>query len=108
MSTNVIASGLSPEALAGFKRRERRRLISGLLFSSPFWLGFLLLTAIPMLASVYFSLTNYGVLTAPKWIGLKNYIDLPQDSAWVHALLNTVAYAVLAIPLSVGLGLLVA
>jgi len=108
MSTNAVASGLSAEALAGFKRRERRRLLSGLLFSSPFWLGFILLTAIPMAASVYFSLTNYGVLTAPKWIGLKNYLDLPQDTAWTHALLNTVAYAVLAIPLSVGLGLLVA
>src|SRR5690348_16330885 len=67
MSTMVATPGLSPEALAGVKRRERRRLISGLLFSSPFWLGFLLFTAVPMLASVYLSLTNYGVLTAPKW-----------------------------------------
>jgi multiple sugar transport system permease protein len=94
--------------MAGFKRRERRRLLSGLLFSSPFWFGFLLFTAIPMVASVYFSFTNYSVLTAPKWVGLKNYIDLPQDSSWTKALINTVAYAGLAVPLTVGLGLLVA
>jgi len=108
MSTMVAASSLSAEAMAGFKRRERRRLISGLLFASPFWIGFLLFTAIPMVASVYFSFTNYSVLTAPKWVGLKNYIDLPQDPSWYHSLFNTVAYAVLAVPLTVGLGLLVA
>ena len=108
MSTMVAPASLSAEALAGYKRRERRRLLSGLLFSSPFWLGFLLFTVVPMAASVYFSFTNYGVLTAPKWVGIKNYLDLPKDPAWLHALANTVAYAVLAIPLSVGLGLLVA
>ncbi len=108
MSTMVATTGLSAEALAGLKRRERRRLISGLLFSAPFWLGFLIFTAGPMAASVYFGFTNYGVLTAPKWIGIKNYLDLPKDTAWLHALLNTVAYAVLAIPLTVVLGLLVA
>jgi multiple sugar transport system permease protein len=108
MSTMAASSGLSAEALAGYKSRERRRLISGLLFSSPFWLGFLIFTAAPMAASVYFSFTNYGVLTAPKWVGLKNYIDLPKDAAWLHALANTVAYSLLAIPLTVGLGLLVA
>lgn len=96
------------EAQAGLKRRERRRLLSGLLFSSPFWLGLLLFTAIPMVASIYFSFTNYSVLTAPKWIGLKNYLDLPSDTAWLGSLANTVAYAGLSVPLGVALGLLVA
>jgi multiple sugar transport system permease protein len=108
MATMAATPGLSTEALAGLKHRERRRFISGLLFSSPFWIGFLVFTAVPMAASVYFSFTNYGVLTAPKWVGLKNFIDLPKDAPWLHALANTVAYSVLAIPLSVGLGLLVA
>jgi multiple sugar transport system permease protein len=108
MATTFASPTLSPDAMAGFKRRERRRLLSGLLFSSPFWIGFLLFTAIPMAASVYFSFTNYGVLTAPKWVGLKNYIDLPQDKSWIQALLNTVAYAGIAVPLTVALGLLVA
>ena len=92
----------------GYKSRERKRLISGLLFTSPFWLGLLFFTVIPMIASVYFSLTNYSVLTAPKFIGLKNYIDLPSDPSWLKALFNTTVYAVLSVPLAVGLGLLVA
>lgn len=108
MSASTLVPTLGTDALAGYKRRERRRLISGLLFSSPFWLGFLLFTAIPMAASVYFGFTNYSVLTAPKWIGIKNYLDLPQDPSWVKALLNTVVYAGLSVPLSVSLGLLVA
>lgn len=108
MATTTMTPLLGPQAQLELKRRERKRLLLGLLFSSPFWLGFLLFTAIPMLASIYFSFTNYSVLTAPKWIGLQNYIDLPQDPSWVKALINTVVYAGLSVPLSVGLGLLVA
>lgn len=92
----------------GYKRRERRRLLEGLLFTSPFWLGVLLFTAIPMVASVYFSFTNYSVLTPPKWIGLGNYMQLFDDPDIAKTLLTTVAYAGISVPLNVGLGLLVA
>ena len=108
MNTTFTTLELSAKTQAAFKRRERRRLLSGLVFSAPFWVGFLLLTAIPMLASFYFSFTSYGGLTPPKWIGLKNYLDLPSDTAVVVSLVNTFVYAGLSIPLGVALGLLVA
>jgi multiple sugar transport system permease protein len=108
MTTITATPTLGHQAQAEFNRRERNRQIRGLLFSSPFWLGFILFTAIPMIASIYFSFTNYSILTVPKWAGLKNYIELPQDPVLLKALINTVVYAGLSVPLSVGLGLLVA
>ena len=106
-ATSVVASGKYNVSI-GRKRRERWRLIKGLLFSSPFWLGLLLFTAFPMLASIYFSFTKYDVLTSPKWIGFRNYLQLPQDKALLRALINTVMYAAASVPLSTLLALLVA
>jgi multiple sugar transport system permease protein len=108
MTTTPAAPALGRQAQRELNRRERNRTIRGLLFASPFWLGFLLLTAVPMLASIYFSFTNYSILSVPKWAGLKNYLELPQDPILLKTLITTVAYAGLSVPLSVGLGLVVA
>jgi multiple sugar transport system permease protein len=96
------------DRMVGIRRRERMRQIRGLLFSSPFWLGFLAFTAFPMIASIYLSLTHYSGLDAPVFRGLGNYVDLIDDPALIRAFRNTVIYAVLSIPLNTLLGLLVA
>lgn len=92
----------------GRRHRERMRTVKGLLFSSPFWIGILVFTAFPMLASIYFSLSHYNGLEAPVFRGLGNYIDMWSDPALVKALRNTVIFALLSIPLNTLLGLLVA
>lgn len=45
-------------------------------FLTPFIIGKLLFTAIPMLASLYLSFTQYDMFSAPTWIGLRNYINM--------------------------------
>lgn len=108
MSVIAPAAGKPYDAKAGYRHRERMRQVRGLLFSSPFWIGVLLFTAFPMLASIYLSLTHYSGLDAPVFRGLGNYIDLFKDTALLKALRNTVVYAVLSVPLNIMLGLLVA
>ena len=109
MTSNVtVVSGRQDSRSASHRRKERASLVKGLLFSSPFWIGFIALTALPMLASMYLSLTHYDALTAPTFRGLGNYIDLLDDPALVRATRNTVIYAVLSIPINTMLGLLVA
>ena len=51
----------------------RREAVEGLLYISPFLLGFVIFTAYPMIASLYLSFTKYNIITAPTWIGLENY-----------------------------------
>lgn len=70
----------------------------GLAFISPWLLGFVGLTAYPFLASLYFSFTKYSVLSAPEWVGLKNYMDLFADPNVAVGTLNTLYYTVFAAP----------
>lgn len=86
-----------------FSRRTRRNLIAGLLFISPWLIGFIAFTAYPMIASLAVSLYDYRLLDGfggSEFIGLKNYLDLFRDSDFRIALLNTLYMVVLSVPLS--------
>ena len=54
-------------------KSERRQLAIGLLFVSPWILGFLFWTVYPMVSSLYFSFTRYDLLRPPVFIGLQNF-----------------------------------
>ena len=49
-------------------RMERRNLRNGLLFISPYIVGFLIFLVYPTLASVYFSFCQYDVIHSPACI----------------------------------------
>ncbi|HWD41152.1 MAG TPA: sugar ABC transporter permease [Fimbriimonas sp.] len=87
---------------------QGRRDIAGYAFVSPWIAGFLLFTAWPFCRSIYLSFTSYDVVTPPKWIGLVNYHVLAnEDPLFWKTALNTLKYAVIAVPLGVvaGVGL---
>lgn len=105
------------QAVAIRRERTRRGLLSarakenltGWLWASPWVLGFLIFTLGPMLASVYFSFTDFPVISPPKWVGLENYRTmLSDDKSIFQALKVTTIYAVVAIPLNLSLGFFLA
>lgn len=73
------------------------------IFIAPWLAGFIGLTAYPILASIYFSLTQYSLLQPPKWIGVGNYATLFHDSLFWHSLAITFIYAIIAVPLNLAL-----
>lgn len=75
--------------------------LTGWLFASPWIIGFLLFTAAPMLFSVYASFTNYNITTAPRWIGVQNYVRLFNDPFFLRSLGNTFWMVVVKTPLVV-------
>jgi multiple sugar transport system permease protein len=86
-----------------------RRTLEGYLFVSPWLAGFLLLTAGPMIASLYISGTSWTMLSPPVWTGTQNYARLlGDDSRFGLSLLNTLAYVGMAVPLGLGVSLLLA
>lgn len=91
--------------------RGRRDQLAGLLWTAPWWLGFLLLTAGPMLASLYISFCDYPLLQPPLWVGAANYQQLAGDPVFHKVLWNTLVFSVLSIPittaLAIGLAVLV-
>src|SRR3954447_1205664 len=94
--------------LFGLSRGERERLVSGLLFVSPWLLGFSLFLFYPILSSLYYSLCDFSVLQPPRFIGLANYTDLLADDVFRLALRNTLFYAGFALPLGILLALAIA
>lgn len=79
------------------------------MFISPWLLGFFLLTCIPLIYSIYLSLTEYSGLSAPTFVGLQNYRDLIfDDDLFWKSLGNAMSYAVMAVPTSLVLALIIA
>jgi multiple sugar transport system permease protein len=94
-------------------RRERRvtlqqrELMAALAFIAPWFIGFLVFTAGPMVASLGLSFTDYDVLNPPEYVGLHNYQRLLDDPRIELSLKNSFFYAALHVPLAmiVALGL---
>lgn len=87
---------------------ERHNLRVGLLFISPWILGFLVFTVYPVVASLFFSFCDYDVLSEPVWVGAMNYRDMAVDAVFWKSLVNTLLFSVMALPLGMILALLLA
>ncbi len=90
------------------KLRRSRPLLAGLLWTAPWWLGFLIFLALPMGLSLYISFCDYPLLQPPVWTGLANYRALGADTLFHKTVANTFIYAVLAIPLGTIVAVLLA
>jgi multiple sugar transport system permease protein len=77
-----------------------RRNLTYFIFLAPWLLGFIIWTGGPLIASIYLSLTQYDIMTPPKWLGLGNYRTLFADNLFWQALKVTTVYTFLSVPLS--------
>ncbi len=85
----------------------RREAIQGYLFILPWFIGFLVFTAGPLIAALGFSFTNWNGVSAMEWIGFENYIQLSQDSRFWQSLKVTLVFTFfyLILNLIIGFGL---
>lgn len=85
----------------------RRDLRNGLLFVSPWIVGFTVFNLYPLLCSLHYSLCDFSVLNPPVYIGLLNYEDMLLDAAFLRSISNTLVYAAMSLPATmiVALGL---
>lgn len=80
----------------------RRKLLWGLFFISPWLIGLIVFTAYPIGASLVYSMTDYAIMSPPKWVGLENYVEmLTDDALFSKSLSNTVIFALLSVPTSI-------
>ena len=87
---------------------ERQRAIQGMLFVSPFIVGFLFFFAGPMLFAALISLNNWPVLGTPRFVGLQNFQDMLSDNLFWTSLRITTIFTVFSVPLNMALGLALA
>ena len=103
-------SAMTRTAISRGRGLGRRRVRIGLLFVSPWILGFLVFYLYPFFASLYYSFTSFTGVGNPAFTGLANYTALLHDPLFRTALFNTFYYTALEVPLStvvaIGLALL--
>ena len=92
-------------------KTQRSEAIAGFAFVMPWILSLMVFTTYPVLASFYYSFTQYSIIEPPKWIGIDNYVKMfTVDSAFPIAVYNSAYYSFLAVPLglisSLGMALL--
>jgi len=75
---------------------------------SPWIAGFLIFTAGPIVASLFFSFCNYDVVTPPDWIGIQNYKRLLSDPLFWQSLKVTSYFSLASVPLGIALSLIIA
>ncbi len=90
-------------------RRKLQETVAGYVFISPWIVGLLCFTVWPIIASLYYSLTNYSLTSDFNYVGFRNYKNLFFGDAlfWV-SLRVTVYYIVGTVPLQIVSALLVA
>ncbi len=89
--------------------RSRREGLAGYLFLTPWFVGLLLITAGPLLASLVLSFTDFSLLKAPDFVGLANYSRmLFDDQRFVHAVTVTMIYVFVTVPVQLAFALLIA
>jgi multiple sugar transport system permease protein len=89
----------------------RRRLaenFSGFAFISPWLVGFLAFTAIPILFSLYYSFTEYDILGSPVFNGIKNFRRMLGDELFWKSLAVTFYYAFVSVPLRLAFAFFIA
>lgn len=75
--------------------------LKGLLFTSPWIIGFLVFSLYPICISLYYSFTNFNIFMRPEFIGFDNYADLFTDDLFYKSLTNTVYMAIFGTGISI-------
>ena len=99
-------------SILGLKRtgtERNRNLVKGLLFVSPWLVGFLAFTILPILASLYYSFMHYDIVRPPRFIGLANYTRMiTEDKTFRLVLGNTLYFVLIGIPAGMVIAFLLA
>jgi multiple sugar transport system permease protein len=102
----LVISQPRARGITGWVPTKLRRHVEGWLFIGPVIFGILAFQFVPILISIYASLTRWDGLTPPNFIGLANYGQLIFNDPFFHATLrNTLYFTAGNIPLTILLAL---
>ncbi len=80
----------------------------GLLFISPWLIGFFAFLVYPIIYTIRISFTRYSGFGTPKWTGLANYRRMIHDPNFWTAVYNTLYYTILAVPIGAVIAMILA
>lgn len=110
----MAAAGMAPGTPRRAERRggvlrEMRKQWSAYMFIAPTMLLFAVFTVAAVAYAFYLSFHQWNILEPIKpFVGLDNYQRLIQDDRFGGSIINTIVYTVVSVPVTMGLGLLIA
>jgi multiple sugar transport system permease protein len=80
-------------------KTARREALWGYAMIAPLVIGLAVFFYLGLGASLYLSFTEWDVLTAPKFVGLDNYVRFFENPLYLKTLWNTLRFAIMLVPL---------
>lgn len=105
---SAIAAERARTRRAGFFARLGREEAAAWLFLVPSLIPFVIFTLIPAVATFTLTFYQWDFINAPRYVGLKNWIDLFSGGNAGWSVLVTLLFAAITLPCSIGLGLALA
>jgi ABC-type sugar transport system permease subunit len=87
---------------------RRQRFLVPYLFIAPNLVLFTAFSFLPLLYAIFISFHDWGLITEPDFIGMRNYVRLLHDRLFWESLRHTLTYAAGTVPTSMALGLALA
>ena len=88
--------------------RRRRSDVNGYFFTLPYAVYFLAFVAYPLMFSLILVFHRWNIVTPMEWIGLKNFTRLFHDALFFRAMINTLLFLMIHIPLQIVIALVFA
>lgn len=84
----------------GLGRLAREEERAAYLFLLPWLFGLVVFLLGPIIASIIISLTNWNIISEPRWVGLENYSEmLFEDRKFWGSIRVTLYYTILSVPI---------
>lgn len=101
---------VAPPRTGRFSGPNGRETATGILFVAPWIVGFVAFSALPMLASLVLSFTDFDPRQADeiRFVGAENYARMLSDPTLIKASAVTLRFALIVVPLSLAFALAVA
>lgn len=107
-ATSAIRAVRAKRGRRALSPRAQEALVA-YLFASPWLLHLLLLTALPVLSSLYFSFCSYQIVKPAEFWGPQNYVRLfTEDTRFIKSLWNTLYMVIVGVPLGMIFGMSIA
>ena len=86
----------------------RRQAAYGVAYITPGMLIILMFCIAPIFMTLYYSFTEYNLAQPPDWIALENHVKVLNNTQLRRAVVNTVIYVIITVPLQTLLAMFVA
>ncbi|MBE3089943.1 MAG: sugar ABC transporter permease [Actinobacteria bacterium] len=91
-----------------FKNLLYRDRVWAFILLMPNFIVFLMFVLIPLVASFFFSFTEWDLMTPMQWVGFANYIELFKDETFLKSLWNTIYFTLGTVPVGIIISLFLA